>query len=32
MKKEELDKIWDNFKTFFTETYFDLKEDTEMKK
>ena len=32
MKKGELDKIWDNFKTNFTEAYFELTEDNELKK
>ena len=32
MKKEELDKTWDNFKTHFTEAYFELKENNELNK
>ena len=32
MKKGELDRIWDNLKTNFTEAYFELKEDTDMNK
>ena len=32
MKKDELEKTWDNFKTFFTEAYFELKEDNKLNK
>ena len=30
MKKNELEKTWENFKTLFIEAYFELKGDTEL--
>ena len=30
MKKDELEKTWENFKTLFIEAYFELKGDTEL--
>ena len=32
MNKYELDKTWDNFRTFFTGAYFELKEHNELNK
>ena len=32
MKKDELAKAWDNFKTHFTECYFELYKDNELNK
>ena len=29
-KKYELDNTWDNFKTQFTEAYFELKDNNEL--
>ena len=31
MKKDDLDKTWDNFKKHFTEIYFELKENNDPK-